>query len=128
MQKFLIDTDVLVDFFHDAKYAKELIAQLAGRGLLFISILTITELRTGFTEKQAEFFLPTLYRMVTVVNLTTKIAELAGKFRFGYRIKGKILSTVDTLIAATAITNNYQLVTRNKRDYPMAELRFYSSN
>lgn len=124
-QRILVDTDILVDFFHNQKYAKELITEFQAQGPVCISILSITELRTGFTSKQAKFFLPKLYDIVAIINLNVKIAELAGEFRFDYGSKGKSLSTIDTLIAATAIVNDFQLVTRNKKDFPMKNLKLY---
>lgn len=125
-KRVLLDTDILVDFFHDQKYAKDLIEDLLVKGSVFISILSVAELRSGFSLKQAEFFLPKLYQTVVVVNISVDIAELAGKFRFEYGSKGKSLSTVDALIAATAIIEDLQLATRNKKDYPMKELKLYS--
>ncbi len=125
MKKFLVDTDVLVDFFHDQKYAQKLISEISSESAIVISIITVTELLSGFSSKQTQYFLPKLYDMSQVYNLSLDIAELAGKWRFEYAKKGKILSTADTLIAATAITNNLHLVTRNKKDYPMPDLKFY---
>ena len=122
-KKVLFDTDILVDFFHNQKYAKELIAKLVAKEWLYISILSITELRAGFTPNQANLFLPKLYKMAFTVSISLEIAELAGKFRFEYGSKGKSLSTIDALIAATAIIEDCQLVTRNKKDYPMPELK-----
>ena len=121
-----MDTDILVDFFHDQEYAKKLIADLQAQGPIRISILSIAELRAGFSSKQAKFFLPKLYDTAVIINVNIEIAELAGEFRFEYGSKGKSLSTVDTLIAATAIIEDYQLVTRNKKDYPMPELKLYT--
>ena len=124
-QTILLDTDILVDFFHNQKYAKDLLRRFLSKGNLYISILSITELRTGFTPQQAKFLLPKLYKIVAIVNLSLEIAELAGKFRFEYRSKGVSLPTVDTLIAATAIIEDCQLVTRNKKDFPMPQLELY---
>ncbi len=124
-KRILLDTDILVDFFHGQKYAKKLIAELQAQGPVRISILSIAELRAGFTSKQAKFFLPKLYDIVVVVNVNVEIAELAGEFRFDYGSKGKSLSTVDTLIAATAIVEQCQLVTGNKKDFPMPQLKLY---
>mgnify|MGYP001582992152 CR=1 FL=1 len=124
-KRILLDTDILVDFFHHQKYAKELIAELQAQGSVRISILSIAELRAGFTSKQAKFFLPKLYDTVVIINVNVEIAELAGEFRFEYGSKGKSLSTVDTLIAATAILEDCQLVTRNKKDFPMPQLKLH---
>lgn len=124
-ERILLDTDILVDFCHDQKYAKKLIAELQAQGQVRISILSIAELRAGFTSKQAKFFLPKLYDIALIVNVNVKIAELAGEFRFEYGSKGKSLSTIDTLIAATAIIEDCQLVTRNKKDFPMRQLKLY---
>lgn len=123
--KFLFDTDVLVDFFHDEKYAKGLIERLITQGFLWTSILSIAELRAGFNAEQARFFLPRLYNLINIVNLSREIAELGGAFRQEYAYKGVSLSVVDTLIAATAVSGNYCLVTRNKKDFPMTEVKLY---
>lgn len=118
--RFLIDTDILVDFFHDQPYAKTLIPNLADKGPLSISVITIAELRAGFTKDQAEFFLPQLYDLVTIVDLDKEVAEIGGEFRFQYN-----RSITDMLIAATAVKRECQLVTRNKKDFPMKEIKFY---
>lgn len=123
--KFLLDTDVLVDLFNDQQYAKQLMPALVFKGSFYISTITIAELRAGFTHEQADFFLPKLYDFAAVLDLNRKMAELGGQFRFDYGKKGKILSITDALIAATAILQNCQLVTRNKKDYPMPEIKFY---
>ena len=124
-QRTLLDTDILVDFFHNQKYAKDIVEKLVRDDGAYISILSIAELRAGFTLQQAKTLLPKLYKMAVIVDLSLKIAELGGKLRSEYGSKGKSLSTVDTLIAATAIIGDFQLVTRNKKDFPMRELNLY---
>ncbi len=121
----LIDTDILADFFRKKQYAKTLVYQLLKREVLYVSALTIAELRTGFTPEQSEFFLPKLYTIVVIKEVTREIAERAGALRFEYARKGKSLSMIDTIIAATALLNNYQLITRNQKDYPMPEIQLY---
>ena len=125
VKRIIFDTDVLVDFFHDQKYARDLIGEVIVKGEIYMSILSVAELRAGFTSQQAQLFLPRLYKMAAIVYVSVEIAELAGKFRFEYGSKGKSLSTVDSLIAATAIIEDYQLVTRNKKDFPMPQLKLY---
>jgi len=123
--KFLFDTDVLVDLFNGQHYAKRLMSALMNKGFLYTSTITIAELRAGFTNGQVDFFLPKLYDFAEILDLNRKMAELGGQFRFDYGKKGKILSITDALIAATAILEKCQLVTRNKKDYPMPEIQFY---
>lgn len=120
MAKFLIDTDILVDLFHDQEYAKQLIPSITNKGSVYISTITIAELRAGFTNEQADFLLPKLYSIATVLDLDRRIAELGGKLRYEYR---RLLP--DMLIAATVILEKCKLVTRNKKDFPMKEIHFY---
>ena len=124
-KRVIVDTDILVDFFHNQKYAKNLIRELVAKDAACTSILSIAELRAVFTSHKAQYFLPKLYEMLVVVSVSVEIAELGGKFRFEFGSKGKSLSTIDALIAATAIIEEYQLATRNKKDFPMPQLKLY---
>jgi len=122
---YLVDTDVLVDFFKHKEPAKALIAKLSSTTTLALSSLTITELRSGWTSEQADFLLPRLYALCTVVPVTKAIAKHAGKWRWEYKSKGVSLGTPDTVIAATASLHDYPLLTNNAKDYPMPELTRY---
>jgi tRNA(fMet)-specific endonuclease VapC len=122
---YLIDTDVLVDFFKHKDPAKTLIARLSKHALLALSTLTITELRSGWTKEQADWLLPRLYALCAVVPVTKEIAEQAGIWRQEYKSRGQQLGTPDTIIAATAYLHDYSLVTNNAKDYPMPELKLY---
>lgn len=125
MTTYLLDSNILMDFFKKKDFAVSLIEMLAEEGNLVVSILTVTELRAGWTDEQTKFFLPRFYKLVNIKNITLEIAELAGKFRKDYKSKGVTLPVIDTLIAATAIIEEYKLVTRNKKDFPMPEITFY---
>jgi len=125
MRKFLLDSDILIDFFKKKEYAVNFVNSLLAKGTPFISILSIAELRSGWTVEQTKFFLPKLYDFAEILNLNKAIAELAGQYRQEYGGKGILLPVVDTLIASTAILEKCQLVTRNKKDYPMKEIKFY---
>lgn len=123
---YLFDSDILMDFFKKKEYATQLIKDLTNKkGKLAISTLSVAELRSGWTKEQAEHLLPKLYDLVRVFMVDKAVAELAGQFRQEYKIQGITLPVVDTLIAATAILERCQLVTRNKKDYPMSEIKLY---
>jgi hypothetical protein len=63
---YLVDTDVLIDFFKLRDQAKELIQRLSSTSLLALSALTVTELRSGWTQEQADRLLPQLYALCSV--------------------------------------------------------------
>ena len=123
---FLVDTDEWINFFNKRDSALELVAELDSKGEISSSILTVTELRAGWRTEAAKRFMPIFYVQTKIVNVSLEAAELAGKFLKDYSAKGISLPTVDTIIAATAILGNFQLVTRNKKDYPMPELKLYT--
>ncbi len=123
--KFLIDTGEWINFFNKKEEAINLISKLREKGEIFSSILTIIELRAGWTDDSANEFLPIFYAHTKIIGLSQRVAELAGKFLKDYKTKGISLTTVDTLIASTAIVEDCQLVTRNKKDFPMKELKLY---
>lgn len=125
MNSYLLDSHILVDFFKKKKEAIRLITKIAKKGNLTVSILSVTELRAGWNIEQAKFFLPRFYKFVSIKNITKETAELAGKFRWEYKKKGITLPAIDALIAATAIIEDCQLVTKNKKDFPMRELKLY---
>lgn len=122
---YLIDSDVMIDFFKLTVPARELLQRLSQMGELAISAITVAELRTGWNEEEASRLLPRLYALCLVEGVTKEIAELAGMWRREYKLKGQQLTTPDTLIAATTHQKGYCLVTKNGRDYPMPELDIY---
>src|SRR5512135_3174663 len=125
---YLIDTDVMVDFFKHKDSTKELITRLSQQDALALSVLTVAELRSGWTDEQAEWFLPRLYALCSVIPVSKEIAEQAGKWRQEYKSRGQQLGTPDTVIAATAFLLNCPLVTNNAKDYPMPELKLYKNS
>lgn len=91
---------------------------------LFISVLTIGEIKQG-VEKLAhgkkrnellhwvEFSLHQWFGMNSLP-ITKEVAERWGFLNAHHK---KTLPTIDSLLAATALTHNLKLVTRNKKDF-----------
>lgn len=125
MKTYLVDSDVLIDFFKKRPEAVALIEELGEQGETVISAISIAELRSGWIKEEAATYLPRLYDIFEVVPVTRNIAEAAGGYREFYSKKGVTLPTMDALIAATAIIDEYCLVTRNIIHYPMPELDLY---
>ena len=123
--KILVDSDIWIDFFKNAAYATEIIAKLSTEGRIASSILTITELGAGWTREEAIKRLPRFYKLSAILPVTEGAAELAGHFIKQYSLKGISLPTVDTIIGVTSIINDCELATRNKKDFPMPEIKFF---
>ena len=126
MKTYLIDSDTFIDFFKRKPSAVSLLETLGNSDELAISVLSIAELKAGWTEEEANVYLPKLYAITTIIDVTQDIGELGGSLRQRYEKKGTTLFTIDSLIAATVIINKFCLVTGNKKKYPLSELEIYT--
>lgn len=125
MKNYLIDSDILIDFFKKKLEAINLIGTLCELGNCAISVIAVAELRSGWNKQEAALYLPRTYNIFKIIPLTSGMAELAGQYRQQYSKKGTTLPTIDALIAATAVSNNYCLVTRNIKHFPVSGLDLY---
>jgi len=82
------------------------------------------ELYSGANEAQIPI-VEQLLSSFRFLRSSQEIGRLAGEFRNRFARRGIALGTPDCLIAATAIDNHYTLVTLNRADFPMREVRIY---
>jgi len=122
---YLLDTNILIEFFSRKQETVEQLVALKKQANLFTSLLSVAEIRMGWSDKDAHVYLPLLYDLFALQNLSPTIVEQAGAWRREYRESGITLSMVDTLIAATAYCNDLCVVTRNTRHFPMPEVRLF---
>jgi len=118
---YLLDSDVIIEFLKDNKNTVKLINKIEDEGLS-CSVLTIIEVKRGLTPKQ-EKESADLFKIIEAFPVNKQIAELAVALAREWQKKGKFLQLVDVVIAATCIVNDLILITYNKRDYPMKELK-----
>jgi predicted nucleic acid-binding protein len=114
--RLLIDTDVLIDYLRGQAQA---VAYLEDRAeTLLVSAITVAELFAGVREGKERTALSAFLSAFEVVAVDAVIAERAGLFRRDY---GRSHSTglADALIAATAGHVQAQLVTLNRKHFPM---------
>jgi predicted nucleic acid-binding protein len=123
MSAVLIDTDVAIDFLRGEAYAQPLIAGLWREGRAVLSVFTVYELTAGMREKERE---PTLdfIRACTFEEVSVDIAIKGGELYREYRAKGITLTSLDCLIAATALVRGYRIATRNVSHFPQEGLLF----
>ena len=123
MPDVLIDTDVTIDFLRGEAYAQPLLAGLWRDGRAVLSVLTVYELSAGMKDNekvQTHNFIDAC----TVEQVSQDIALKAGELYRKYRGKGVTLTSLDCLIAATALVKGYKVATRNVRHYPEKGILF----
>ncbi len=123
MPAVLIDTDVAIDFLRGEAYAQPLISGLWREGRAVLSVLTVYELIAGMREKERG---PTLdfIGACNIEEVSTNIAIKAGDLYREYRSKGITLTSLDCLIAMTALVKGHKIVTRNVGHFPQDGLLF----
>ncbi len=117
MPGVLIDTDVAIDFLQGAAYAQPLLAGLWRDGLAALSVVTLCELTAGMKDAE-KIQTHNFVEACTVEQVSKDIAFKAGELYRKYRGKGVTLTSLDCLIAATAIVKGYKVATRNVSHYP----------
>lgn len=130
--KYLLDTNVLSETVRpkpSTNVQKWLTAVPAES--LYVSVLTLGEIRRGVemiaVEKRKSFLLLWLEKELpnwfgeNILPINLEVAE-----RWGYLTANLIpqhaLNAVDTLLAATALTHNCVMVTRNTKDFDVPGL------
>ncbi|MGA9351456.1 MAG: type II toxin-antitoxin system VapC family toxin [Anaerolineae bacterium] len=125
MIKYLLDSDVLIWQLRGQEETAELLARLSKEGILGCSVVSIVEIQAGVRRSEEEKT-NALLDSLKAHDVTTAIANLAGKFIRDYRAKGITLDFVDSIVAATAVLHGLTLFTYNVKHYPMPEVELYS--
>jgi predicted nucleic acid-binding protein len=122
MTRYLLDTDTVIDFLKGYSSIIEFINGLYQQGeTLCTCDVVVAEAFAGFHPHQREHG-QTLLESMRFLPTSPRAARQAGSWRHDFARRGRQLSTVDCLIAATAVDHRATLVTGNVRDYPMVEV------
>jgi tRNA(fMet)-specific endonuclease VapC len=122
MSEFLVDTDWIVDVLHGQAAAVQTLIDLAPRGLA-VSVISYGELYEGAYDNNRDAQaalagLQTFLQGKELLPLTPAIAEQFGILRGSLsRHLRQQIGDMDLLIAATAITRDLTLLTRNLRHF-----------
>ena len=99
----LLDTDVVIEMLHKRRYE-------AGA----ISIITLIEVLRGLKAEKREKVKELLEESFDVLNINNQVIETYCSIYRNLKEKGVLVPDADILIAATAISNNMALKTRDK--------------
>ncbi len=115
-ERLLLDTDVLVEYLRGRPKAVEYLEGLTSD--LYLSVISVAELFAGAKGDEEERSLKQFLLAFAILPITEKVARLGGLYRRDFR-PSHGTGLADALIAATAVENGVNLVTFNRRHFPM---------
>ena len=134
MSGFLLDTNVLSEFNRRGEPDRRVQQWLeaADPDSLYVSVLTVGEIRFGVEllppskrrtqlEQWLDRELPEWFEG-RILPVDQSIADRWGLLRAQAQMKGRPLSVIDALLAATALQHNLTLVSRNVSDFSVVGL------
>ena len=127
MSGFLLDTNIISELVKRQPASKVVEwVQATEENLLFLSVLTVGEIRKGIAglrqgkrRSRLEAWLETSLRSrfsERILPIDQAVAERWGVITAAASVRGLPLSVIDGLLAATALQHNLTLVTRNTAD------------
>ena len=122
---FLLDTSVLIDTLRSRHGRKELLASLLKDGHnLATTAINVAEIYSGVRtdeEQRTNLFLGSLQ----CYPIDAAAGEHAGRLRSIWARKGRVIALPDMIVAAIAIQRGCTLMTDNRKDFPMPELKLF---
>lgn len=128
MSGFLLDTNCISELVRPRPEPRVLEwMEAADERLLYLSVLTLGEIRrgvAGLVQGKRRTHLETWLEVDLqsrfagrIVPVDAAVADRWGLIAAGTARRGKALSVVDGLLAATALHHNLTIVSRNTRDF-----------
>jgi len=118
MAKYLVDTDVLIDFLRGNAKAKKFVK--TNFDSIILSSITVAELYSGVREGDERANLDEFIELIPVVPITGETAIKGGLFKRDY-IRSHGTGLADAIIAATAKAHDATLCSLNKKHFPMVK-------
>jgi predicted nucleic acid-binding protein len=115
-KRLLIDTDVLIDYLRGQAEAVSYLEGLTEPTL--ISVMTVAELYAGVREGAEREALDYFIAAFEIVSVDRTITSKGGLIRRDYE-KSHGVGLADAIIAASAEVRKADLVTLNKKHFPM---------
>lgn len=120
--KYLLDSNIIIDFFRGKQGLKEKIIERLRQGFGVGSIGLAELYRGAFKSDRVKFNLKLIKNLfnlpeVKMVVFGKNEALAAGDLAARLEQKGQKLSVGDTLIAATAKANNLTILTEDKKHF-----------
>lgn len=117
-KKWLIDTNILIDYLRGLPNAIKFVDKIITADSCCISVITVAEIFAGVKEGKERQALESFLSIFEIISLDNVIAREGGLFKREYG-KSHGVGLADALIAATCEQNHATLVTLNLKHFPM---------
>jgi len=115
-RSFLLDTDVLIDFFRGYNKAVSFVNRYSSR--IILSSIGVAELYAGVKEGAEQTSLENFVSLFRVVPVTAEIAKAGGLYKRDYG-KSHGVGLADAIIAVISEAEDAELKTLSIKHYPM---------
>lgn len=114
IKKYLIDSDILIDYLRGFSATRNFLFELRKKGILMISVINVVEIYSGrdIKNKKKKRIIDNFISEFKIITLERSLSEDAGKIRMEYQTP-----FADAIIAASAIETKSFLVTRNIKHF-----------
>lgn len=121
--KIILDSNIIIDFFRGTEYAVKLITSL---DRVKLPVIVVGELLYGAnkssqTQKRTEQ-VNKFVQQTQVFSITSTTAQVYGKLKNALKLRGTPIPENDIWIAAIAVENGLELITRDKHFNNVKEL------
>lgn len=112
----IVDTDILIDAGRGVVEAITCLQKIGQQSLIGVSVVTQMELFVGCRNKLELVYVERFLQQFQLAKITDQISDTAVDLIRQYRLSHGLLIP-DALIAATALTHDAPLISKNQRDY-----------
>ncbi len=119
---YLPDTNIYIYALLGKSPYSDLLSQWQKNKTLSISTISIAEYLAKAVDEDKEMF-DNLISFVKILPVDIEVARQAGIYRKQFHTKTKKVFLLDCMLAATAKVHNLTLVTVNKADFPMKDIK-----
>jgi tRNA(fMet)-specific endonuclease VapC len=111
------DTDVLIDFLRGHGDSARRVALELGSGSFGTTAVTAFEIRSGARTERQRAAVDTLLEAMTILPFGPDEARIAAEVRLQVEAKGLPIGMAEYMIAATCISGDAILLTRNVKHF-----------
>jgi tRNA(fMet)-specific endonuclease VapC len=117
MDKYLLDTNILIGYFRKNEKFLKIINELTKKGEIFISQITRLEMIKGMRKNEIQKTFYLLNVICKTINLTSSTMSVAEDIILNLKMNDIIIDIGDAIIAASAIEDDLTLFTMNLKHF-----------